>query len=207
MTSGPGPSFSFTVQGGDCVYTLSTVPPQADITRPPPASMIPPSAPLRLPFTADFETRVEGEPGRFFEDYSGTFLIRKIRDGRQVLQQSVPLRPLEWEMNIEPFTVVGDQRFTYTGGFESSWTNYRVTAVARVTGASKARRRALPGTGSGDTLLVRAGYGPDQVSGACLDSGECFLGQNVSINSCTATTSFFVDRYRNHAKILIGNYI
>ena len=105
---------SATFQPG-CVYSLTTTTGQAKgVTTPPPPAM------LTLPFHDDFEQYEVGKTPKYFSDQHGTFEVAAASGGRQgkCLRQTVTAKPVCWNGDADPGTVVGDPL----------WKNYQVSS-------------------------------------------------------------------------------
>jgi hypothetical protein len=130
--AGAAVEYSFSVDV-DCIYTLTTLQRGGGLNHAALAA-VPPSAPLGLPLIDSFDdpARRNGMPGKFFQSMSGTW---SLQDGQ--LEQVVPRRPIEWQKNMEPSAVVGDQRVNQSDGeLMSSWVDYSVSASGRVDSAT-----------------------------------------------------------------------
>ncbi|MGK4579571.1 ricin-type beta-trefoil lectin domain protein [Kitasatospora sp. HPMI-4] len=109
-------SFTLTLQPGR-VYTVTTTTGQGKGTATPPAA-----APLKLPYTDDFETPATTTSPKYFTDMNGAFQTVRCGGGRTgtCLRQMAPTTPIRWtdERYNAPYTIMGD----------GSWSNYTVTA-------------------------------------------------------------------------------
>jgi hypothetical protein len=107
-------SVSLSVEPGH-VYTLTTTDgQQRGLTAPPP------SAPLALPLTDNFDSYPPGKLARYFSDMYGAFETAPCGGGRTggCLRQMVTAEPTFWKKtNQRPFSIVGNL----------DWTNYRVS--------------------------------------------------------------------------------
>ena len=107
-------SFTATFQPG-CVYSLTTTTGQAKgVTTPPPPAM------LTLPYHDDFQQYEVGKTPKYFSDQHGTFEVAAASGDRQgkCLRQTVTDKPVCWNSDADPGTVVGDPL----------WKNYRVSS-------------------------------------------------------------------------------
>ncbi len=109
-------TFSFTFEPG-ALYTLSTI---ATVghgqAAPPPAAMLP------LPYRDDFQGYELGATPRYISDQEGAFEVAPAGCGRagKCLRQVITARPVWWNSDADPATVVGDPR----------WPDYRVSTEA-----------------------------------------------------------------------------
>jgi hypothetical protein len=97
------------------VYTLTTTDGQQRG-----ATVVPPSAPLALPFADNFDSYTPGKLARYFSDMYGAFETAPCAGGRAggCLRQVVTAEPTFWKKtNQRPFTIVGNL----------DWTDYRVS--------------------------------------------------------------------------------
>jgi galactosylceramidase len=109
----------------NCVYSLTTTRGQGKGA---PAGPMSKSAPFPLPFTARFDHDQTNQPGRFFSDVHGTFLVTERSDHQgRCLSQTTPRQGIPWgSCAFSPQTIVGDVQ----------WQDYRAEVDVQ-----------LPGTG------------------------------------------------------------
>lgn len=108
--------FSLTLDPS-CLYTISTLASaHKGITTPPPSSMLP------LPYKEDFQSYEIGRTPKYLSDQHGTFEVASAGGGRsgKCLRQMVNVKPVHWNSDADPGTIVGDPR----------WWNYTVSADA-----------------------------------------------------------------------------
>ena len=114
-------SYSLTLQPNR-IYSVTTTTGQGKGT-----AAGPPAAPLTLPYRDDFDRYAVGALPRYTQDMQGAFEIRPCAGGRpgRCLMQVTPLRPILWQGDSDPFTLLGDL----------SWTDYTVSVDVRLAGA------------------------------------------------------------------------
>ena len=121
-------SFSYTLRPG-YVYTFSTVTTVGGKAGAAPVgrgSAVSPAAhPLALPYSDSFDRYAVGQEARLVSDMQGSFEVQACAAGRRgrCLQQMAPVKPIEWQDDSDPFTLVGDP----------SWTDYKVRVDAELT--------------------------------------------------------------------------
>jgi hypothetical protein len=102
--------FTLTFDPG-CLYSLTTTEGQSKGETTPPAR-----SPLRLPYKESFQTTGIGRTPRYFSDQHGTFETAPAKGGGQCLRQVVTLKPVYWNSDADPSTLIGDP----------SWRDYTV---------------------------------------------------------------------------------
>lgn len=111
-----GGQFTLTLDPG-CLYTVSTVASaHKGITAPPPSAMQP------LPYREDFQSYALGATPKYLSDQYGAFEVAKAGGGRngKCLRQVVTAKPVLWNRDADPSTIVGDNK----------WTDYHVSVDA-----------------------------------------------------------------------------
>jgi len=102
--------FTMTFDPG-CLYSITTTEGQSKgVTTPPTRS------PLPLPYKESFHDTPIGKMPRYFSDQHGTFEIAPAKGGGQCLRQVVTMKPVYWNSDADPSTLIGDP----------SWRNYTV---------------------------------------------------------------------------------
>ena len=82
-----------------------------------------------FPFSADFEDRAIQQPGKFFADQHGTFVVVPRADGKgQCLKQIMPRQGIQWRDYPFPQTIVGD----------IAWRDYALSVDFMLPGAGTA---------------------------------------------------------------------
>ena len=94
-----------------CLYSISTTEGQSKGTKTPPAR-----SPLPLPYKESFQNTPIRKTARYFSDQHGTFEIAPAKGGGQCLRQVVAMKPIYWNSDADPCTLIGD----------SSWRDYTV---------------------------------------------------------------------------------
>jgi hypothetical protein len=127
-------TYSLTMQPG-YIYTVTTTTGQAKGTA---ATTTPPTHPLPLPYSDNFDHNTTGTQATYFSDMQGSYEVQPCTGGRsgQCLQQMAPVKPIEWQDDSDAFTLVGDP----------TWSNYTVTADALLSGAGTTELLGRAGT-------------------------------------------------------------
>lgn len=102
--------FTMTFDPG-CLYSVTTTEGQSKGTKTPPAR-----SPLPLPYKESFQDTPIGKTPRYFSDQHGTFEIAPAKGGGQCLRQVVSMKPVYWNSDADPSTLIGDP----------SWRDYTV---------------------------------------------------------------------------------
>lgn len=96
-----------------CLYSITTTDGQSKgFTTPPPRS------PLPLPYAENFQNTPIGRTPRYFSDQHGAFETAVAADGKPCLRQVVTAKPVFWNSDADPCTLIGDP----------SWKDYRVVS-------------------------------------------------------------------------------
>jgi galactosylceramidase len=111
-----GNAFEFAADAG-AIYSLTTTEGQKKGV-----TTIPSATPMPLPYREDFSSYPVGRTPRWISDFSGVFETAISSDGRACLQQTVPIRGIEWCGDPHPLTVVGDR----------SWKDYEAACEVRI---------------------------------------------------------------------------
>jgi galactosylceramidase len=84
------------------------------------AQPIPQTKPFPFPFREDFEGATLNQPGRYFSDVHGTFMVADRQDGEgRCLKQTITRPGIPWLYNaFSPQTIIGDV----------TWKDYRIEA-------------------------------------------------------------------------------
>lgn len=107
----------------NAVYSLTTTRGQSKGV---PTQAIPEGKVFPLPFSADFEETALHQPGRYFSDMDGAFLISDREDGAgRCLRQAVTQQGIPWGSRRRPFSPL-----TLIG--EPAWKNYRVEVDVQI---------------------------------------------------------------------------
>lgn len=107
----------------NCVYSLTTTRGQGKGS---PSGHIPPKTPFPLPFAAAFNEEALHQPGRFFCDVHGTFLVTERADHQgRCLSQTTLRQGIPWGARaFSPQTIVGD----------INWKDYRAAVDIQLPG-------------------------------------------------------------------------
>jgi hypothetical protein len=94
--------FTMTFDPG-CLYSITTTDGQSK------GSTIPPvRSPLPLPYKDSFQNTPLGKTPKYFSDQHGTFEIALTKGGGQCLRQAVSMKPVYWNSDADPGTLIGD---------------------------------------------------------------------------------------------------
>lgn len=110
----------------NAVYSLTTTRGQGKGV---PAHPVPKLKPFPFPFSTDFEDTPLHQPGRFFSDVHGTFLVADRTDGggrclrQTTIRQGIPWGPCAYS----PQTIIGDME----------WKDYRVEVDVQLVGGGQ----------------------------------------------------------------------
>jgi hypothetical protein len=102
--------FTMTFDPG-CLYSITTTEGQSKGATTPPAR-----SPLPLPYKESFQDTPIGKTPRYFSDQHGTFETAPAKGGGQCLRQVVTMKPVYWNSDADPSTLIGDP----------SWRDYTV---------------------------------------------------------------------------------
>jgi hypothetical protein len=105
----------------DSVYSITTTTGQGKGNASPPAS-----APFSFPYKGDYEHTAFGRSPKYFADQDGAFEVWPCRKRRgRCLVQVITRLPISWGIAPDPFTMLGDSR----------WTDYEVSSDVMLAGA------------------------------------------------------------------------
>ncbi|WP_247615826.1 ricin-type beta-trefoil lectin domain protein [Streptomyces sp. MK37H] len=107
-------TYTLTLRPG-WIYTVTTTTGQGKGTATSPAAHA-----LALPYRDNFDKDATGTEATYLSDMQGSFEARPCANGRskQCVQQVTPVKPIEWQDDSDPFSLLGD----------TSWTDYTVKA-------------------------------------------------------------------------------
>ena len=97
----------------DYLYSITTTDGQSKGSTTPP-----PRSPLPLPYAENFLGMPIGKTPRYFSDQHGTFETAMGADGKPCLRQVVTSKPVCWNSDADPCTLIGDP----------TWKDYKVTS-------------------------------------------------------------------------------
>jgi galactosylceramidase len=83
----------------------------------------PPTAPFPFPYADDFSSCVPPRPGRYVADISGTWECVTEAGGNIAIQLKTPAKPISWENDFRPHSVLGDRNWrdvNFTSSFQLS---------------------------------------------------------------------------------------
>jgi hypothetical protein len=102
--------FTMTFDPG-CLYSVTTTEGQSKGATTPPSR-----SPLPLPYKESFQNTSIGKTPSYFSDQHGTFETAPAKGGGQCLRQVVSMKPVCWNSDADPSTLIGDP----------SWRDYTV---------------------------------------------------------------------------------
>lgn len=125
-----------------CLYSMTTTEGQSK------GMTIPPSrSPLPLPYVESFQNTPIGRMPKYFSDQHGAFETAVAADGEPCLRQVVTAKPVCWNSDADPCTLIGDP----------SWKDYKVSSrvlleqpgyvelLGRVSGTEEQEQNVVPG--------------------------------------------------------------
>ena len=90
-----------------------------------------------MPWQDDFSGYPHASTPRYLSDQCGVFEVVRKNDGKNVLRQVIPQKPIEWQSMPWPHTIAGG----------TDWRDYRVTCTALIPEGATARLMARVGSG------------------------------------------------------------
>jgi len=113
-----GGSFSLTLRAAS-IYSITTTTGQSKFV---PKQPIPEEGFFPFPYSDNFDnvTRDQDKTPRYFSDQGGIYVVTGAPDNSTngVLKQVIPIRPIPWGPDPNPYTLLGDSE---------NWKNYRVS--------------------------------------------------------------------------------
>lgn len=100
-------AFSLTLDP-DSIYSLTTTTGQHRGD-----AVAPPAAPFPFPYEENFEHTAEGQSPKYFSDQDGAYEVWPCQGrGGHCLRQVITQMPIPWGLTPEPFTMLGDAKWT-----------------------------------------------------------------------------------------------